>query len=976
MSANVFSGKRFSLQFFFGFLLVLAGMSLLPSTAEANVTPDGDQSKVADSASLETGDVDTVTLYQSTNIASMYIQTGQGLDFIHADKDNIDTGASMMMIDSIGNTVYDNALEEIKGRGNTTWLYEKKPYQIKLASKTELVPGSGSAKTWILLANYVDETLIRNQLSYNFSDSVGLDYSCSGQPIELYIDGDYKGTYYLCEKVQVGTTRVNIHDLEKDNTTANPGVDWDLTTPMVSLATDARFARFPASQYVDFQNTPANITGGYLLEMDFAMSSTEEYTYFVTARGVQFVVKSPEQSNADELAYISEFVQELEDAIYSVDGYNAKGKHYSEYIDIDSFARYYLVQELTANFDAYYSSTFFYKDADANGVTGKLYAGPMWDCDLTFGNLSYMIDAFNAEGYDYLYVADAAHTLQNGEGVGWIPGLMDHPEFREVIHNAWGDYFVSEIESLLSSGIQDYSYVIQPSALLNKLRWPTIDHPDIVQSGSFDAGIAYLTDFLQTRYFALDASEDVGTYKIPAGYYKVTVENSIKDIVVPMSPYVAEGKRATLRVATGNQLLLIAHDGTDTFPVATTDDAGIYAFIMPDADVMISLDTSTELGAIQAIGTQISTGFPITPAVVVTNRYGSRLTEDTDYTLDFSDNIEVGFGYVTATGIGSYSGSISRTFVIQRPKSVERLGGLDRYSTCTRIVDEAYPDTAEGVVIATGANYPDAIAASALAGLKNYPIIIVPGNVLGVEAAATITGLHAKEALIIGGTGVISPAVVTQLLETGSIERVKRLSGSDRIGTSLAIFNAGQGDWSNTAIVVTGYNYADALSISPFAHANDSPIFLTESNGTLGSDSLAAILSGGFTDIILVGGTDVVSAYVETQLGGGFAFTRLGGNDRYDTCTLIAQWCTGNHYLSWDVCGVATGRDFPDAISGSTLLGTKSGILLLIDDVSANSTMTTLRSEGPRMYEVFLLGDKDVVPESLASTIGFVIAND
>ncbi|NTU88649.1 MAG: hypothetical protein HGA54_01920 [Actinobacteria bacterium] len=1091
MTTNTISGKRSSLMYLFGFLVmfvcVFTYMLLLPSTAYATVTLDGIQFKVTDSTSLQTSDIDVMTahdgdivylrssvdvtrvegaylltvdvaengmadtetggvetggmaeaptgveppesstalepsepgeiivdgstvaftidvspfattdangntyydvtfdcegvetriyLYQSANIPSMYIQTSRGLDFIQADKDNVDTGASMTMINPDGSIVYDNILEEIKGRGNTTWLYEKKPYQIKLGSKTDLVPGSGSAKTWILLANYVDETLIRNQLIYNLSDSVGLDYSCSGQPVDVYIDGEYRGAYYLCEKVQVGTTRVNIHDLEKDNETANPGIDWDSTTPTASLATDARFARFPAAQYVDFQNTPADYSGGYLLEMDFAMIATDEYTYFVTARGVPFVVKGPEQANANELAYISAFVQDLEDAIYSDDGYNAKDKHYSEYIDIESFARYYLVQELSANYDGYYSSTFFYKDADANGVTGKLYAGPIWDLDLSLGNLSYVIDTLDAEGYDYLYVASAAHTIRSGEGVGWVSGLVNHPEFKETVSKVWSDLLVPEVESLLSSGIQDYSYVIRPSAILNKLRWPTISHPDIVQSGNFDASIDYLTDFLEKRYLALDASEELGAYTIPAGYYKVTVENSLTDLVTPTSLYVAEGKRAALRVASGSDLHLLASDGHDTFPVSATDETGIYAFIMPGASVTISLDTSTDLGAIQAIETQVFTGFPIIPPVVVSDTHGTRLTEGIDYSLAYSNNVEAGFGNVTVTGMGSYSGSISRTFTIQRLKSVERLGGLDRYMTCARIVDEAYPDTAAGVIIATGANYPDAIAASALAGLKNYPIIIIPGSVLGSEAAASITRLHANEAIIIGGTGVISPAVITQLLETGSITHVERLSGSNRIGTSLAIFNTGRGSWSDTAIVVTGYNYADALSISPFAYMNDSPIFLTESDGTLGPESLAAILSGGFTDIVLVGGPDVVSTHVESQLGDGFVYTRLGGDDRYDTCALIADWCTSNDYLTWNVCGVATGMDFPDAISGSALLGVKGGVLLLIDDANTDATMTTLRSEGPMISEVYLFGDQEVVSEDLAFSIASIIAND
>ena len=1069
MSAKTFAHMRIVLIQGTCFLLFFLGMFLLPSTAEASVTLDGIRFKVADSASLDTSDIDVVTaydgdivylpssaditqlkgtylftinaaevdteealkasgnpglleasaplepsepgviivdgnttaftidvspfattdgngntyydttflcegvatrvsIYQSANIASVYITTGQGLDFIHADKDNIDTGASMAMIDSAGNAVYNNVLEEIKGRGNSTWVYEKKPYQIKLASKTELVPGSGSAKTWILLANYIDETLIRNQLAYNLSTDAGIDFCCMGQHVDLYIDGEYYGNYYLCEKVQVGTTRVNIHDLEKDNATANPGVDWDTTIPSLGSLLDGRFARLCALQYVDFPATPTDITGGYLLEMNRPVLAVEEYTYISTSHNAWINLKSPEQANVNEIAYISSLLQDFEDAIYSPDGYNAKGKHFSEYIDVESFARNYLIQELTANYDGFRSSTFFYKDQDTNGVTGKLYAGPTWDFDNSCANYISVRDFLEEKGIGYLYIGNAGHTELREPDVlvYWIEALRTHPEFKQAVRDEWNDLVVPEIEELLSGGITAYADTIRSSAVLNKLRWPIIDNPDFVVDGSFDASVATLSTFLDDRYHALDANEELGSYNLPTGYHSVAISAALAGTVETTSPYFKAGERATIRVPNGTSMDLVARVGVVTYPVAETNEPGIYAFIMPADSVEIE-STSTNLGSIDSISVQIYTGTEIRPGIVVRNSVGGILSESVDYSLSFSNNIDAGFGFVTAQGIGAYSGSLSRTFSIQMTKSVERLGGSTRYGTCERIIDAAYPSSAQGVIIATGSNYPDALAASALAALKNYPIVIVPGNELGAEAISTIDRLGAREAIIVGGDDVVSANCVTQLLAIDSISMVRRLAGSDRFGTALAIFEEGKDNWSDTAIITTGHNYADALSISPLAHANISPIFLSENDGTLGSETLDAILSGGFTDIVLVGGTDVVSAYVETQLGNTYSYTRLGGDDRYDTCALIAQWCTNNSYLKWDVCGVATGMDFPDALTGSTLLGMHKGVLLLIDDMAENSTFELARNLGPEISTVYLFGGTGVVNQELAT---------
>ena len=304
----------------------------------------------------------TVHAFQSSKVPAMFIKTVNGLPWIEASQENIDLGGSMAMIgpDASIPPTYNGILKEMKGRGNSTWAYPKKPYQIKFDLNTELVAGAGAAKTWVLLANYLDASLVRNELSYNLEGAAlkragSIDHAIKGRMIDVWVDGDFRGSYLLAEKVQVGATRVNITDLDKANATANPGLDIGSVPPTRASLSDPRFAGLSAAQYVSFPVAAPNFAkGGYLLEMDFVSRAVAEKSYFVTKRGTAFTVKSPEMAHPAELAFISQYMQKLENAIFS------DGTAYTGFIDVASFANYYAMEELVANEDAFKSSTFMY----------------------------------------------------------------------------------------------------------------------------------------------------------------------------------------------------------------------------------------------------------------------------------------------------------------------------------------------------------------------------------------------------------------------------------------------------------------------------------------------------------------------------------------------------------------------------------------------------------------------------------------
>ena len=170
------------------------------------------------------------TFYHDDTLSTVFVSTSLGLSQIDKSKSTRDKGARITILDSDGAAEYcDLAADtksEIKGRGNATFTYLKKPYQIKLSAKTDLF-GMGASKTWILLANYTDQSALHNALAFELSEALDVPYSIEYRYVNLYIDGEYRGLYMICEKVQVDDERVDITDLEKANEQANPNQALD-----------------------------------------------------------------------------------------------------------------------------------------------------------------------------------------------------------------------------------------------------------------------------------------------------------------------------------------------------------------------------------------------------------------------------------------------------------------------------------------------------------------------------------------------------------------------------------------------------------------------------------------------------------------------------------------------------------------------------------------------------------------------------
>ncbi|MBR6050615.1 MAG: CotH kinase family protein [Clostridia bacterium] len=438
------------------------------------------------------------TFYQLSSIPSVYVKTSEGINNINKNKNLRDKNTTVLIIDENGETVYSDekneTVSEIKGRGNATWGYAKKPYQIKLGKKADLF-GMGKSKTWILLANYMDESFLRNAVAFRLSDELGLDFSPKSTFVNLYVDNTFAGLYQLCEKTQIGSNRIEITDLEELNEKANDGVDLDTLPVRTESSTLSNLTEFT---YVSGMKNPADITGGYLIELDNIRGRAEKCR-FTTKNNNIYVLKSPECASREQVLYIATLVSEMEEAIYSSNGINSKGKHYSEYADVDSLVAMYMSYEMTKNWDAYVGSTFFYKDADTDGKTSKIYAGPAWDFDHSYGNLHRM--TYSTDKTELW----AAGTKRSDYCRFFGAKLIAHEELGTKLAE-YATLAADKVTEMLAEGgfIDRMSDKLADTVAADKILWGHMRGRDfeeweVYKSGDDQSAIGFLTDFMRVR---------------------------------------------------------------------------------------------------------------------------------------------------------------------------------------------------------------------------------------------------------------------------------------------------------------------------------------------------------------------------------------------------------------------------------------------------------------------------------------------
>lgn len=444
----------------------------------------------------------TIELRQTGGLPVLFLETqSRSLEAIHADKTYREPGY-LRMIGAEGELLYEGELRAIRARGNSTSLYEKKPYQIKL-TKSAALAGPRKNKTWVLLANILDRSQIRTTLAMDLARYSGAFlYTPYTQPVDLYCNGEYRGSYLLTEKQEERETRLPITDLEKAVKDLNPGLDF---AGLPALG-DLEYAP-GARKFFELPALPKDLTGGYLFQINVPRRYATEASAFVTSRGCVFTVQEPKYLSLTQMQYLSALVQQLEDALFSADGVDpASGRHYTELLDLPSFVNKYLMAEVLDDYDGQYS--YFYKDADS--VDPMIYAGPVWDQDNILGvwlpqsdPTAIRLSAGQEQIFDWF----------------WLTQASRHAEFMAAAQEAYLHTYRPAILILLGQekdpqgilrSIDEYAAEVRVSAETDFFRWPFPFSPELerynVETGdSFDGQIAFLKDYLSVRLGALDA---------------------------------------------------------------------------------------------------------------------------------------------------------------------------------------------------------------------------------------------------------------------------------------------------------------------------------------------------------------------------------------------------------------------------------------------------------------------------------------
>ena len=304
---------------------------------------------------------------------------------------------------------------EIKGRGNYSWTgFNKKPYRIKLSDKQPLL-GMIKSKHFTLLAHADDakdkKGYMRNAAGFELSKMIGIAWTPEAKPLEVVMNGDYIGLYFLTEHIRVDKDRVNIVEQEDEETDSQ------------------------------------KITGGWLVEIDnydedphITIQEGEKNTMWVT-------YKTPEVLSPAQEAYLTEQIKLIDNLVYGDKNSDKLWQH----LDMDALARFYIVQEITDNYESFHGSCYLYKDM---GNDQKWKFGPVWD----FGS------AFNRDKSQYFFQGDVWHNH-------WIPEICKFPAFMTYVKTLWKDFYANKFNEIFTFTTEQLT-LLKTAASVDAQRWP------------------------------------------------------------------------------------------------------------------------------------------------------------------------------------------------------------------------------------------------------------------------------------------------------------------------------------------------------------------------------------------------------------------------------------------------------------------------------------------------------------------------
>lgn len=408
------------------------------------------------------GEGDDSQFYQMTNLPLVSFVT-PGMAQI-TSKDDKHPESYVSIVSDGGKKILEDNLAQMKGRGNGSWTFPKKPFQIKFNKKQKPLDATAKAKKWTLINNYGDRTLMRNKVAFEMSRVAGMEYTPYCRFVDVIYNGEYEGCYQLCDQVEVNPGRVEVTEMAPEDVEGEA------------------------------------LTGGYFVEID--AYADQEISWFKSDRQIPVTIKSPDD---DEIVkaqslYIQDYFNKMEGALFSNDFTDEK-TGYRQYLDLESFLRYFIICELDGNIDSFWS-VYMKKDRSDD----KFHVGPIWDVDLGFQNSGspYPVDSMD----DFLYTHKDASKANGMESfVSRI--VKEDAKAIAQMNRMWYelrtngdfnyDYFADKIDG--------WAKELDESQRLNFIRWPILNQS--VQKGqkvfgSYQGEINNIKSYLKARFPKLD----------------------------------------------------------------------------------------------------------------------------------------------------------------------------------------------------------------------------------------------------------------------------------------------------------------------------------------------------------------------------------------------------------------------------------------------------------------------------------------
>ena len=430
------------------------------------------------------GEGDSSKLYRPTNLPCVVIHTKDGVEpwdketyiesivTIIGDQQSAVSNQTVVLQDTAG----------LRLRGNASINFPKKPYRIKFANKHHVLGSPAKAKNWVLVNNYGDKTLMRNIVAFHVSEVMEMPYTPFIQAVDVLVNGEYKGCYQLCDKIEVKKNRVEIDEMTPED-----------------LVGEA-------------------LSGGYLWEIDgYAYS---EPSLYYSPRGMTITLHSPDYDDIvqTQRTYFENYFQALEKQVYKS---SANDTTWRKYIDYTTFARYFLANEMCGNPDLFWQWYMYKKRGDQ-----KAYSGPVWDFDIGFDNDDRQYPMANHTDY---ILGGAANTEPFVRHIVYADQRAKD-EMRDYWHI--GRNKGISADELLAF-VDSVAEALDASQALNFTRWPILSqrlHQNPVALGSYSAEVERLKDFIAMRVTWMDN-------KLGYTWHELEVPDAVENVGADVKGY-------------------------------------------------------------------------------------------------------------------------------------------------------------------------------------------------------------------------------------------------------------------------------------------------------------------------------------------------------------------------------------------------------------------------------------------------------